>query len=82
MEELEALRLAHLESLYQEAAAREMGISRQTFGRLLDQAHGKVARALCEGLALRIEGGAFHHQPTGTCRAQRDSRRSCPQEKP
>jgi predicted DNA-binding protein (UPF0251 family)/predicted Fe-Mo cluster-binding NifX family protein len=60
IEELEALRLAHAEQLYQEGAAQRMGISRPTFGRLLDEAHRKVTRALLEGLALRIEGGSYH----------------------
>ena len=59
VEELEALRLAHLEGLYQQEAAERMGISRATFGRLLEAAHRKVTRALVEGCALRIEGGAF-----------------------
>lgn len=60
IEELEALRLAHAEQLYQETAAQRMGTSRATFGRLLDEAHRKVTRALLEGLALRIEGGSYH----------------------
>lgn len=60
VEELEALRLAHAEGLYQEGAALHMGVSRATFGRLLDGAHRKVTRALLEGLALRIEGGSYH----------------------
>lgn len=60
VEEMEALRLAHGEQLYQEEAARRMAISRPTFGRLLDEAHRKVTRALLEGLALRIEGGTYH----------------------
>ena len=60
VEELEALRLAHADQLYQEAAAQRMGTSRATFGRLLDEAHRKVTRALLEGLALRIEGGSYH----------------------
>lgn len=58
-EELEALRLAHLEGLYQQEAAERMGVSRATFGRVLDAAHRKVSRALVEGRALRIEGGSF-----------------------
>lgn len=62
VEEMEALRLAHGEQLYQEEAARRMAISRQTFGRLLDTAHQKVTRALSDGLALRIEGGSYHVQ--------------------
>jgi len=59
VEELEALRLAHKESLYQQEAAERMGVSRATFGRVLDAAHRKVTTALVEGCALRIEGGSF-----------------------
>ncbi len=57
VDELEALRLADLEHLYQEEAARRMNVSRQTFGRILDAAHAKVADALVNGKALSIEGG-------------------------
>ena len=57
LDELEALRLADLDGLYQEAAALRMGVSRQTFGRILDAAHRKVAEAVTLGKALRIEGG-------------------------
>ena len=60
VEELEALRLAHLEGLYQQDAAQRMHVSRATFGRVLDAAHRKVTEALVKGAALRIEGGAFH----------------------
>lgn len=56
-DEAEALRLADLEGLYQEAAARSMGISRQTFGRIVELAHRKVADALLNGKAIKIEGG-------------------------
>jgi uncharacterized protein len=59
VEELEALRLAHKEGLYQQDAAERMGVSRATFGRVLDTAHRKVTKALVEGCALRIEGGSF-----------------------
>ncbi len=57
LDEFEALRLADVEGLYQQAAARRMEVSRATFGRILDAARRKAARALVEGLALRIEGG-------------------------
>jgi len=57
VDELEAIRLADLEGLYQEAAAEKMNVSRQTFGRILEAAHGKVADALVHGKALSIEGG-------------------------
>jgi hypothetical protein len=60
LDELEAIRLADLEGLYQEEAAERMGVSRPTFGRILDSAHRKVAEALVSGKALRIEGGVVH----------------------
>jgi Predicted DNA-binding proteins len=57
LDEAEALRLADLEGLYQEAAARSMGVSRQTFGRIVESARGKVADAILNGKALKVEGG-------------------------
>ena len=60
LDEHEAIRLADLEGLYHEEAARRMGISRPTFGRILESAHRKVAEVLVEGKALRIEGGPIH----------------------
>ena len=59
VDEFEAIRLADLESLYQDQAAKKMNVSRQTFGRIIDSAHKKVADALVKGKALKIEGGEF-----------------------
>lgn len=59
VEELEALRLADIEELYQEDAALRMEISRPTFHRVLKEARRKVATALVEGKALGIEGGDY-----------------------
>jgi predicted DNA-binding protein (UPF0251 family)/predicted Fe-Mo cluster-binding NifX family protein len=56
-DEAEALRLADFEGLYQEAAARSMGVSRQTFGRIIEAARRKTADAILNGKALRIDGG-------------------------
>jgi uncharacterized protein len=56
-DELEAIRLADLEGLYQEQAAEKMQISRATFGRVLESAHKKTADALINGKAIKIEGG-------------------------
>ena len=58
LDELEAVRLADLEGLYQEDAARKMGISRQTFGNIVNSAHKKIADVLLNAKALKIEGGA------------------------
>lgn len=57
VDEFEALRLADLEGLYHAQAAERMGVSRRTFGRIIESARRKVARTLADGLALRIEGG-------------------------
>ncbi|MEI6875810.1 MAG: DUF134 domain-containing protein [Spirochaetota bacterium] len=64
-DEAEAIRLADYEGLYQEAAARSMGVSRQTFGRIIESARHKVANALLHGKALRIEGGEITIQQEG-----------------
>jgi len=58
VDEMEALRLADLEGLYQEHAAERMNVSRQTFGRIIESARRKVAQAIVGGRVLRIEGGA------------------------
>ncbi len=57
LDELEALRLSHLENLDQALAAKALGVSRPTFGRILGAAHKKLARALVEGAAIVIRGG-------------------------
>jgi len=59
IEGLEAIRLNDLEGLNQETAAIRMGVSRQTFGRILSEARMVVAEALVMGKVLRIEGGDF-----------------------
>ena len=56
-DELEAVRLADLNGMYQEQAAEQMNVSRQTFGRIVESAHKKIADALVNGKALSIEGG-------------------------
>jgi uncharacterized protein len=58
IDELEALRLADLDGLYHDDAAERMGISRATFGRIVESARRKVAEALVRGKALKIGGGA------------------------
>ena len=68
VDEFEAIRLADLEHLYQEEAARRMNVSRQTFGRILDAAHAKVADALVNGKALSIDGGPVEVGPAERAR--------------
>ncbi len=57
LDELEALRLADFDGLYQEEAAGKMNVSRQTLGNIIKSAHKKIAEALLQGKALKIEGG-------------------------
>jgi len=59
VEELEAIRLKDLLGLEQEGCADKMGVSRPTYHRILSSARGKVATALLEGKAIRVEGGHF-----------------------
>jgi uncharacterized protein len=54
LDEFEALRWADLLGLYQEEAAQKMGVSRATFGRIVETARRKVAQALVQGQALQI----------------------------
>ena len=54
VDEIEAVRLADFDGEYQEDAARKMGISRPTFGNIINRAHQKVAEALIKGKAIRI----------------------------
>ncbi len=86
VDEFEAIRLADLEGLYQDQAAKKMNVSRQTFGRIIDSGHRKVAEALVQGKALKIEGGEIEmvamrkfecyecrhswELPYGTCRPE------------
>ncbi len=57
LDEFEAIRLADFLGYYQEKAAEMMGVSRQTFGRILDSAHKKIAEAIVFGKCLKIEEG-------------------------
>jgi predicted DNA-binding protein (UPF0251 family) len=53
-DEMEAIRLADLEGLYQEDAANQMNVSRPTFGRILNNARAKIADALINGKSIEI----------------------------
>jgi len=59
VEEAEAIRLKDLDGLEQEQGAEKMKISRPTFQRVLASARQKIADALLNGKAIRIEGGSF-----------------------
>ena len=57
LSELEAMRLCDAESLDQEQAGRQMGVSRGTVQRLLKRGRSKVVLALAGSAALVIEKG-------------------------
>jgi predicted DNA-binding protein (UPF0251 family) len=59
LEEAEAIRLKDLEGWDQEQCAESMKISRTTFHRIIGSARRKVADALLNGKAIRIEGGHY-----------------------
>jgi predicted DNA-binding protein (UPF0251 family) len=68
VDELEALRLADLGNMYQDVAAEEIGVSRQTFGNIIKSARKKVADAIINGKALKIVSHGLSYS---------DSIRSC-----
>ncbi len=53
-DELEALKLHDSDGLDQTAAAAAMNISQPTFNRILNRVHKKIARALVNGQAIKI----------------------------
>lgn len=84
LDEMEALRLADLEGLYQEDAALRMNVSRQTLANILASARRKTAETLVYGKALRIEGGAVELGekpfPGPCCRRRKPCCRKNPKE--
>lgn len=66
VDEFEAIRLKDLEQIDQEKAAKKMNISQPTFHRLVLSARKKIADAIVNGKAIRIEGGIYKMvQPRG-----------------
>ena len=55
-DELEAIRLKYQKGLEQIESAKKMKVSQSTFQRILDKANKKIANALVEGKAIKIEG--------------------------
>jgi predicted DNA-binding protein (UPF0251 family) len=54
-DELEALKLHDVDGLEQIKAAKKMKISQPTFARILDSTYKKVADAIINGKAIKIE---------------------------
>ncbi|MEA3489163.1 MAG: DUF134 domain-containing protein [Candidatus Omnitrophota bacterium] len=59
MEEYESIRLHDYLGMHQKEAARMMGISQQSFSRIVREARKKVSDALVNAKIIRIEGGHF-----------------------
>ena len=59
VDEYEAIRLVDYDGLDQEKAAEKLGISRATCARIVEGAHKKIAEAITQAKAIRIEGGSF-----------------------
>jgi len=59
IDEFESVRLSDLEGMYQEDAARELGVSRQTFGNIIKSARNKIAEGIVKGRVIKIEGGTY-----------------------
>jgi predicted DNA-binding protein (UPF0251 family) len=58
IDEYEAVRLSDLEGFTQEETAKKMRVHRSTVSRILTSAHRKIADALVNVKAIRIEGGS------------------------
>jgi predicted DNA-binding protein (UPF0251 family) len=71
IDELEAIRLSDFERLDQETAANLMQVSRQTYGRILVNAHGIIGEALVAVKALKIAGGNYTMRGKGRRRRAR-----------
>ena len=59
VDEREAIRLADLLDLSHAEAGKCMGVSRATFGRIIQRARNAVADALINGKAINVEGGSY-----------------------
>jgi len=68
VDELEALRLADFLGLSHEKAGQQMGVSRATFGRIVEQGRKTVADALIYGKAINVEGGNYKRVDPGANR--------------
>jgi predicted DNA-binding protein (UPF0251 family) len=59
VDQREAIRLSDLLGMSHEDAGRRMGVSRATFGRIIQRARNAVADALINGKAINVEGGSY-----------------------
>ncbi|HAO20594.1 MAG TPA: hypothetical protein DCQ37_09055 [Desulfobacteraceae bacterium] len=70
VEEREALRLSDILDMSYEEAGKKMGVSRATFGRIIQRARKIIADALINRKAIHIKGGNYtvvNEKPTFIC---------------
>lgn len=80
VEEAEAIRLRDVERLEQDECAQSMRVSRPTFARVLLAARHKLADALLNAKAIKIEGGRY--ELAGRCRRSVPRGRLTPEASP
>ena len=59
VDEREAIRLSDLLGMSHEEAGQRMGVSRATFGRIIQKGRKTIADALINGKAINVEGGNY-----------------------
>ncbi|AOY58870.1 MULTISPECIES: DUF134 domain-containing protein [Desulfococcus] len=59
VDERESIRLSDLLGLSYEEAGQRMGVSRATFGRIIQRARKVIADALINGKAINVDGGNY-----------------------
>ena len=84
VDEYETIRLIDHEGFSQEECGAYMQVARTTVQQVYANARKKIARALVEGLPLRIEGGDYQlcdgSEPYCGCGGCRRHRHGCPRE--
>lgn len=63
VDEFEAIRLKDMLGMDQEQAAKKMNISQPTFHRLILSARKRIADAIVNGKAIKIQGGVYKTVP-------------------